>query len=140
MRFLLVCLLSTTAAFAADSQGGGSNPFGTTALDDTTTLSFFTKPEDDTLYFRLSWKENEGSSSTVSSGSGVPAKKEFAYYWDDSKKIFWFADGRFLQKFDMSRAKGSSTTSRISNIADYKGDNDFPSDFIASVDTLINKK
>lgn len=140
MRFFFIFLLTAAAAIAGDKHGSGNNPFGLIALDDTISLSFFTKPADENLYFRLSWKESETSSSSLSPGSGVFPKERYAYFWDDSRKIFWFADERFLQKYDMSKAKEGSPSSRTSTIGDYKSDKDFPAEMIPLVESLIQKE
>ena len=140
MRFFLIILLTATAATAGNKLGSGNNPFGLNSLDDTIALSFFTKPADENLYFRLSWKESETSSSSLSSGSGVSPNERYAYFWDDARKIFWFADERFLQKYDMSKAKEGSTTSRKSMIGDFKADKDFPPEMIPLIESLIQKE
>lgn len=137
MRLLLIVLFCAASAVAADSQGQGSNPFVRVPLDDTISLSFFTKPEDDTLYFRLSWRESETSSSSLSSGSGVLPKQRYAYFWDDSAKVFWFADARFLQKFDMSKAKEGSTQTSTCNVTDYRGLKDLPPEMVPLIESLL---
>lgn len=143
MRFFLIFLLATTTAIvpiAADLQGQGRNSFGTIFLDDTISLSFFTKPTDDALYFRLSWQENETTLSSLSSGRGVPPEQSYVYYWDDTKQIFWFVHEDCLQKFDMSKAKEGHTNSRTSNISAYKSDKDFPSKMLPMIEKLIQQK
>jgi len=139
MRTLICLILTLTSCIAADISGSGINPFGTVQLDDTFSLSFFTKESDEALFWRLSWKPSDRSSSSVSSGSGVPSKASFVYFWDDDRKIFWFTAGQYLHKYDLSSAMTGSTTSRTSMITDYKAEKDFPAQMVPMVESLLQK-
>lgn len=140
MRSLLLIFLFATSSFAADSSGTGINPFVVSALDDEISLPFFTNPGDDTLYCRLSWKEIEGSTSSMSFGTGVPPGQPFAYYWDDSAKISWFADSLFLQKLDLSNSKAGSTKTDTSHTAGFKDQTDIPEQMASLIQTLLLKE
>jgi hypothetical protein len=140
MRTFIYLILTLTSCIAADRTGSGANPFGIVQLNESFSLSFFTKESDDSLFWRLSWKPNESSSSSVSSGSGVPSQAPFVYFWDDDRKIFWFAAGQILHKYDLSSAMTGSTTSRTSMITDYKAEKDFPAQMVPMVESLLQKE
>lgn len=134
MRIILMLILAVAGVKGADLQGGGNNPLRNVKLDEATSLEFFAKPGDDTLYFRISIKEGEGSSTTISPGTGVPTGKSFVYFWDDALKTFWFADERFLQKFDLSQKGKTSTTTY--KAGDRKGVKDMPAGMVSLVEGL----
>ncbi len=140
MRYFIILLLITGTCLATDKHGSGTNPFGSRALDDKFLLSFFTKESDDALYFRISWKPSETSSSSISSGIGVAPKKRFIYYWDDARKVFWFASGDVLQIYDLSKAMDGSTSSRTTNLTSYQHEEGFPADMIPMIQELIDKQ
>jgi hypothetical protein len=140
MRHLIIFFLTVAACMAEDKHGTGTNPFGSKALDEIFSLSFFTKESDDSLYYRLSWKPGETSSSSVSSGSGVAPGGKFVYFWDDARKVFWFASGDVLQKHDLSKAMDGSTSGGSSNLASYQHEKDFPAEMIPMLQELINKQ
>jgi hypothetical protein len=140
MRYFIILFLIAGTCFATDKHGSGTNPFGSRALDDKFSLSFFTKDSDDALYYRISWKPSETSSSSISSGSGVAPENKFIYFWDDARKVFWFASGDVLQKYDLSNAMDGSTSSRTTNLASYQHEEGFPTDMIPMIHELIDKQ
>ena len=139
MHICAILLMSLASGIAADKSGSGTNPLGTIALDDMFSLSFFTK-DSNVLFWRLSWKPTDQSSSSVTSGSGVSPGAPFVYFWDDARETFWFATEKFLHKYDLSSAMTGSTMSRSVMIVDYKDEKDFPTQMAPMVESLLQKE